>query len=610
MVYRKNVTIGETSYSWLKEVMAPSTWTSDMALTKSTQYSYYARAIDNAGNLSTSSNTANATTPACNQAPLANAGPDQTATVGASVTLNGSGSSDPDGTIASYAWTFGDGGSASGITVNHAYATAGTFVATLTVTDNQGLQGSDTAVVNVAAGGVTGTYQGAWCDGSTGLDMARATAVDKRANCDGANGTNCIIVTGWVTGTVDLGGGPRSAVGGGANDLFVAKYTATGGHLWSQVFGGTNTERGNAVAVDASGNVIVVGYTRSPTVSFGGMALLGTAAGDADVIVAKYAGTNRAHMWSKRLGDVGYDYGNGVAVDQSSNCDGNNGTDCVVVVGRFDPPANFGGETLSNVWGIVTDMFVAKYSSTGTYRWAKNFYNTSESSGQAVAVDASGNVAVTGYFIGTMDMGGGELTTGVSGNVFIGKLSAGGAHLWSWGLGNFDGRDVGNGVAMDKSGNVVVAGTMQGPASFGGNVLQADTAGDMFVAKYAAANGAHVWSLRGGGPNYDTGMGVTTDGSDNVVVTGSFTGTAGFGGTSLVSAGGQDIYVAKYAAATGAHLWSKGFGGLLDDGGLAVTADAGSNVIAVGDLEDVVNFGGGPLTSAGSFDAFVLKLTP
>lgn len=65
--------------------------------------------------------------------------------------FDGSASSDPDGTIASYAWTFGDGASATGAQVSHAYATAGTFNVTLTVTDNGGLAGSLMQVVTVTA---------------------------------------------------------------------------------------------------------------------------------------------------------------------------------------------------------------------------------------------------------------------------------------------------------------------------------------------------------------------------------------------------------------------------------------------------------------------------
>jgi hypothetical protein len=463
-----------------------------------------------------------------------------------------------------------------------------------------------TPTVTSTPGAATGTYQWSQRYGGTGTDVVNATAIDKRANCDGVNGTNCIIVTGRVNGTVDFGGGPRSAVGGGGDDLFVAKYTASGGHLWSEVFGGTATDRGNAVAVDASGNVIVVGISMASG-AFGGAVLPGL--GSIDVIVAKYAGTNGAHLWSKRLGGTGQDYGTGVAVDASGN---------VIVAGSFRGPVDFGGGALTNYYGIPQTTFVAKYAAAdGAYLWAKNFMSGSTDYANAVAVDANGNIVLTGGFQGIMDMtlpgsspyqntGAGMVNSGSTNpDVYVAKLTSTGAYVWSHSYGAFE-IDEGRGIAVDSGGNVVVTGIRGGAGSITGGA-----AGDMFVAKYAAADGTQLWSRGGGnGTAIDTGRAVAVDSSDNVLVTGSFGGTADFGGTSLTSTGGLDIFVAKYAAATGATLWLKGYGGLLGDEGFGLAADAANNVIVTGYFSDVVNFGGGPLTSTGGFDTFVLKLTP
>ncbi len=66
---------------------------------------------------------------------------------GSTCSFDGTGSADPDGTIAGYAWTFGDGSTGTGPTVSHSYASGGTFTVGLTVTDNQGARGSSTATV-------------------------------------------------------------------------------------------------------------------------------------------------------------------------------------------------------------------------------------------------------------------------------------------------------------------------------------------------------------------------------------------------------------------------------------------------------------------------------
>lgn len=80
------------------------------------------------------------------------------------VTVSGEASTDADGTIATYAWTFGDGASASGASVAHSYPGVGEFQVTLTVTDDQGATSSATASVVVT--GSIAVYNGAVYDGS------------------------------------------------------------------------------------------------------------------------------------------------------------------------------------------------------------------------------------------------------------------------------------------------------------------------------------------------------------------------------------------------------------------------------------------------------------
>jgi PKD repeat protein len=129
-----------------------STSSSD-SVNAGTTYRYRIRAF-NSGGYSAYSNIATVVTPGSNQPPTAVMSAAPTTGVGPlSVTFNGSGSTDPDGTIASWAWSFGDGASGSGTTITHVYTAAGTYVPTLTVTDNGGATSttSTSIVVNAPA---------------------------------------------------------------------------------------------------------------------------------------------------------------------------------------------------------------------------------------------------------------------------------------------------------------------------------------------------------------------------------------------------------------------------------------------------------------------------
>ncbi len=357
-------------------------------------------------------------------------------------------------------------------------------------------------------------------------------------------------------------------------------------HLWSQGFGGVSNDDGNSVAVDGAGNVLVTG-SFAFTANFGGSDL--TSMGSSDIFVAKYNAAG-VHQWSQRFGGTLNDYGLSVAVDGSG----------VLVTGSFEGTVNFGGSDLTSAGG--SDIFVAKYNAAGVHQWSQRFGNTGSDVGYSVAVDGSGNVLVTGHFNGTVNFGGSDLASMGSRDIFVAKYNAAGVHQWSQRFGGGEG-DVGYSVAVDGSGNVLVTGNFAFTVNFGGNDLTGIS--DIFVAKFNAA-GVHQWSQRFGGALDDYGHSVAVDGAGNVLVTGLFQGTAYFGGSGLSSAGGLDIFVAKYNAA-GVHQWSQRFGGTGTDVGYSVAVDGSGNVLVTGSFAGIVNFGGSDLTSAGSFDVFVAK---
>jgi len=118
-------------------------------------------------------------------------------TPGASVTFDGSGSYDPDGTIQSYAWNFGDGTTGSGATATHTYVAPGTYTATLTVTDNSGAQGSDTAQVSVTVSATGGPHIRSQRFGGRLGDAAYSAAIDVLGN---------VVITGEFFDQASFGG--------------------------------------------------------------------------------------------------------------------------------------------------------------------------------------------------------------------------------------------------------------------------------------------------------------------------------------------------------------------------------------------------------------------
>ena len=172
--------------------------------------------------------------------------------------------------------------------------------------------------------------------------------------------------------------------------------------------------------------------------------------------------------------------------------------------------------------------------------------------------------------------------------------------------------DLPYGTAIDSTGAVIIAGKFSGTTNFGGanlSVAGADpTKTDVFIAKYDSA-GNHVFSTSFGGTSSDGSrhVDVTTGPNDEIIVVGEFGTTVDFGAGPVTTAGNADIFVVAYDS-TGAFLWANTFGGPEDDLGLAVKTQGSGLVLVAGSFEDTCNFDGFSRTSAGGFDAFVAQL--
>ena len=115
--------------------------------------------------------------------------------VNQTVQFNGSGSYDPNGSIVSYAWSFGDGGTASGVTVSHKYTHTGTYSVRLTVTDNGGISRSKTQSITVAAAPSFAALRGFWAFNEGSGNVVHDSS--------GNGNTGTIHGASWTTGSPD-----------------------------------------------------------------------------------------------------------------------------------------------------------------------------------------------------------------------------------------------------------------------------------------------------------------------------------------------------------------------------------------------------------------------
>ncbi|MBI4702987.1 MAG: nucleotide-binding protein [Deltaproteobacteria bacterium] len=431
--------------------------------------------------------------------------------------------------------------------------------------------------------GIPGGHLWSRSFGTWGTDYATAVAVDSADN---------VLLTGYYQGSVDFGGGPLPS-NNSSLDIFIAKYDKTGKHLWSKRFGNWSSQYATAVAVDAGGGVCLAGYFQS-AVDFGGGSLWSVGGGD--LFVAKLDKDGN-HLWSKRFGDASGQNATGVANDGQGGC---------VVTGYFAGAIDFGGGALQSNNGSI-DVFVASLDKNGGHQWSKRFGDWSTQQGRGVASDLSGNAILTGTFLSSIDLGGGNLTSPGSSDVYLAKYDAKGAHLWSKRFGDWNAQ-AGWTVTTDGSENVLALGDVQGTINFGGGNLTSSGSDDIYLAKLDK-NGGHLWSKRFGDASIQNGRALCVDAAGNVFLGGFFQGSVDFGAGVLTSAGSYDALVAKLDK-DGNALWSKRFGDGSEQYLTALAADSQGNVVLAGYYSGSIDFGGGGLNSAGSFDLFVAKLKP
>jgi hypothetical protein len=321
-----------------------------------------------------------------------------------------------------------------------------------------------------------------------------------------------------------------------------------------------------------------------------------------------------ADVFLVKISDSGatqWDKGFGKAGTQTSGGVAVDGTNNVLVTGGFDTAISFDGAASTTAGG--SDAFIVKFGPAGTYQWSHTFGDAQNQRGTGVATDAAGNVFVVGELQGTIDIGAGSPITNVGGgDVFLAKFDSTGKPLWSshFGSDKASASAGGGSVAVDGAGNVLVAGYFDDTIDFGSGPLATAGGRDMFVAKFSSA-GKLGWSksFGGVGPTSIAGASIAVDKAGGITLFGNFSSSIDLGGGPLTSDGSNDIFVAKLDAA-GSYLWARSFGdmGLQAAGRGCVGLIGATNIVVAGSFQNTIDLGGGPLTSSGGRDAFLARL--
>lgn len=456
------------------------------------------------------------------------------------------------------------------------------------------------------ANGQTATLSWARQMGGTSWDQGNANVVDASGN---------VYITGYFDGTADFDPGPGTfnlSSAGGSRDIFILKLDALGNFLWARRIGGsTGFDQGNSIAVDAAGNVYTTGEFQGVLVDFDPGAGVSTlsAVGGYDIFVSKLDASGN-FVWARRLGGSSDDFASKIRLGASGEI---HLTGNFQGIADFDPSATTFSMTAAN-----RDVFVVKLDAAGTLLWAKQMGGVSADVGNSLAVDASGNVFITGFHSGAADFDPGpstfNLTTAGGLDVFVCKLDASGNFVWAKSMGG-PSQDFGKDIALDASGNVLITGRYIGPADFDPGAATFNLTGndDLYVCKLDGS-GNLIWVKDFQSAGNLEAASLAVDGSGNVYTTGYFSGATDFdpgAGVFTLTPTGKNIYVSKLDG-SGNFAWAITVGSSTNNEPMSIALDAADHIYVTGFFCCTSDFDPGAGTAnltASSVDVFAIKLS-
>jgi len=436
--------------------------------------------------------------------------------------------------------------------------------------------------------------------GGTGLDQAYGIAVDAAGNS-------------YITGTTESVNFPlQSQALAYPNDsrknAFVMKLNPQGTTvLYSTYLGGNADDEGLAVAVDASGQALVTGYTDStnfPTAN----PYRAANSGARDGFVTRLSPAGNTVLYSTYLGGSGSDLAFAVALDSQGNFYVAGSTTSTVFPTVSPYQANVGG---------LRDAFVSKFNPVGSALLYSTYLGgNADDVAYSVALDSSGSAYVAGITQSVDFPTANAMQASYEGgtDVFVTKLNPAGSTLaYSTYLGAGFFEDCFS-IAVDDQGSAYVAGSTESATFPVTSPLQISKrkGADVFVTKLTPSGRARVYSTFLGGNGDDRANAIAVDRMGNATITG-YTLSSDFPTAEPLQVGyggSQDAFVVRLNATGLSLLYSTYVGGGGSDTGNAVAVDAGGNAYVAGTtFSSNLTVAAGSPTYRGAGDTFVLKIS-
>ena len=386
-----------------------------------------------------------------------------------------------------------------------------------------------------------------WAHKQAGSNVDETTAIASDPNGN-------VYTTGYFSTSATINGVPLNVAG--LTDVFISKIGPSGNSAFVKSAGGSASDRGLDIEVDADGNVYVCGFFGG-TINFGNGVTLTANAGSQDAFVVKL-NTSGTTLWARAGGSTGNsDRANAIAVDNQGN---------VYVTGQYSGAATFGPFSVTSL-NNTTDAFIIKYNAEGDEQWIKSGSGEGVDRGLCIATDGAGNVYSAGQFSNDITFDA-TYPNNILNAVYLIKYDGAGEEKWFRWAGGSE-QSIANGLTSDGN-NVYMTGDFGATISFLGDGISSLNSGyakSVFIAAWSA-NGSLLWKTSQGSTSGVSARDIHCRNGE-LAIAGWYLCTfeslsEQYGESTFNSIGFKDAYVMRYSTG-GDFVYARNFGSRSDE---------------------------------------------